>query len=437
MEISELYAIYKKYPSVTTDSRITPKDSIFFALKGENFNGNKFAEEALKQGCVYAVVDEWEGEPEPEPDSHIIKVADVLETLKKLANYHRKKLKIPVIGITGTNGKTTTKELIATILSKEFKVAYTQGNYNNHIGVPLTLLSMNKSHEIAVVEMGANHMLEIQQLCEIAEPNYGLITNIGKAHIEGFGSFENLVKTKKELYDYLRDNEGKVFVNKDNERLYQMSEGMDRILYGRNDPSLFASVSITESTPFLEFDWRFFDNSYRVKTQLVGEYNLDNALAAIAIGKFFGINAQLISSALEEYEPKNNRSQFERTEKNDLIIDAYNANPTSMQASLDFFVKIPTDLPKAVIIGEMKELGDFALPEHTELLAYLDKQIFDKVFLVGSIFAQLEEKISGKYMVFQTVEDLIKELENKPVIKYYMFLKGSRSVHLEKVIPYL
>ena len=435
MDIAELYTIYNKYPSVTTDSRNTPKDSIFFALRGENFNGNQFAEEALNKGCAYAIVDEWEGEPSI--DSHIIKVSDVLKTLAQLANYHRKKLKIPVIAITGTNGKTTTKELIATILSKEYKVAYTQGNLNNHIGVPLTLLSMNKSHEIAVVEMGANHMYEIKQLCEIAEPDYGLITNIGKAHLEGFGSFDNLVKTKKELYDFLNENKGKVFVNKDNDQLFEMTEGMDRILYGRNDPSLFASVTIAESTPFLEFDWRFFDKPYRVKTHLVGEYNLDNALAAIAIGKFFGVNAQRISNALEEYEPKNNRSQFERTEKNDLIIDAYNANPTSMKASLDFFIKIPSDMPKAVILGEMKELGELTVPEHLVMLMYLNEQKFDKIFLVGNVFIQLSESVSEKYQVFETVEDLIKELEDKPIIRHYIFLKGSRSIHLEKVIPYL
>lgn len=433
MEISELYKLYKKYPAVTTDSRICSKNSIFFALKGEKFNGNLFAEKALSDGCAYAVVDEWDGAP----NERIIQVNNVLETLQKLATYHRRKLKTPILAITGTNGKTTTKELIASTLSREYKIAYTQGNFNNHIGVPLTLLSMTKGHEMAVVEMGANHPGEIKILCDIAEPNYGLITNVGKAHLEGFGSFENIIKTKTELYDYIREHGGKVFVNKDNEYLYQNSEGMDRILYGKNDASLFASGNITDATPFLEFDWSFFDKTYRVKTHLVGEYNLDNALAAVAVGKFFGINAERISTALQEYEPKNNRSQFERTEKNDLIIDAYNANPTSMKASLEFFAKIPTSLPKVVILGEMKELGDVSDKEHAKMVNYLQQQSFQKVFLVGSVFPAMENVKTTEFVVFETVGELTEHLIQHPLSGYYVLLKGSHSVHLEKAVEFL
>ena len=231
-----------------------------------------------------------------------------MTTLQNLATYHREKLKIPIIAITGTNGKTTTKELIAIGLSREFKVAYTQGNFNNHIGVPLTLLTMNKTHEIGVIEMGANHLGEIKELCEIAKPNYGLITNVGKAHLEGFGSFENVIRAKCELYEYIRESKGKVFVNKDNPYLVDHSEGMDRILYGKNDPTLFASGNLVDATPFMEFDWNFFDRSFRVKTRLVGEYNFDNAISAVAVCKFFGINADRISAALEEYEPVNHLS---------------------------------------------------------------------------------------------------------------------------------
>lgn len=431
MEIAELYKIYKQYPYITTDSRACQKDSIFFALKGERFNGNIFAEESLKQGCSYAIVDEWDSE---ERNERIIVVENVLQTLQKLANYHRKKLKAPILGITGTNGKTTTKELIATTLSREFKVAYTQGNFNNHIGVPLTLLSMNKTHEIGIVEMGANHPGEIKALCEIAEPNYGLITNVGKAHLEGFGSFENVIKTKGELYDFIREHEGKVFVNKDNNYLYEMSEGMDRILYGKNDSSLFASVSIAEANPFLEFYWSFFDKAYRVKTNLVGEYNLDNVMAAVTVGKFFGINSDYISAALQEYEPKNNRSQFERTEKNDIIIDAYNANPTSMKASLDFFAKIPSSLPKVAILGEMKELGGTTEEEHTKMVTYLGQQPFQKVYLVGTVFKEMEQP---GFQVFETTDELIEELKQNPLSGSYILLKGSHSVHLERVIEYL
>jgi len=434
MEIADLYALFRNYPSVTTDSRMCSKDSIFFALKGERFNGNLFAEKALEAGCAYAVVDE---RPEDEPaNDRIIVVDNVLVTLQKLANFHRRKLKIPIIGITGTNGKTTTKELIAIALSREFKVAYTQGNFNNHIGVPLTLLSMNKSHEIGVIEMGASHPGDIKELCEIAEPNYGLITNVGKAHLEGFGSFENVIKTKGELYSYIRENDGKVFVNKDNQILYELSEGMDRILYGKNDPNLFASGAIANATPFLEFDWSFFDSSYRVKTSLVGEYNFDNAIAAVAVSKYFGINAERISAALEEYEPQNYRSQFKRTERNDLIIDAYNANPTSMKTSLEFFTSIPSSLPKMVILGEMKELGEISLEEHQKMIDFLQRQSYTRIYLVGGIFSEMMPA-DESYLFFEDVEALVKSLQEEPLTGYYILLKGSHSVHLEKVVDRL
>lgn len=444
MEIPALYDLYLKHPSVTTDSRNCPPNSLFFALKGERFDGNLFAANAIENGCAYAVTDRWD--PDKHSNPRIIVVENVLEALQKLANYHRRKLKIPIVGITGTNGKTTTKELAATILAQKFKVAYTQGNLNNHIGVPLTLLSMNKSHEIGVVEMGANHPGEIEELCAIVEPDFGLITNVGKAHLEGFGSFENVIRTKNELYDFIRKREGKVFVNKDNLHLYELSEGMDRILYGKNDVSLFASGDIAVANPFLEFTWSFFDKSFYVKTHLVGEYNLDNVLAAVAVGKYFGISADRISRALEEYEPKNNRSQFERTQRNDLIIDAYNANPTSMKASLEFFSKIPSDLPKAVVLGEMKELGPITREEHRNLLEFLCEQPFQKIYLVGESFNELlpcknlqEHSISKEQTCFyaRTVEELCEELQREPLSGYYILLKGSHSVHLEKSVPFL
>lgn len=432
METAALYQLFLQYPTITTDSRICPKDSIFFALKGEKFNGNMFAEKALESGCAYAVVDET---PEKVTDK-IIQVNDVLESLQQLANWHRKQLKIPIIGITGTNGKTTTKELIAVSLSKKFKVAYTQGNLNNHIGVPLTLLTMNKSHEIGVVEMGASRQGDIKELCAIAEPNYGVITNVGMAHMEGFGSIENLIDTKCELYDFIREKGGKVFVNINSQILYERSEGMDRILYGKNDPSLFASGMIANATPFLEFDWSFFDKQYRVKTSLVGEFNFDNAIAAVAVSKFFGINADKISAALEEYEPTNHRSQFKRTEKNDLIIDAYNANPTSMKASLKFFSSVPSSLPKMVILGEMKELGYSSEKEHEALVHFLQGQSFSKVYLVGPIFSKC---IDGdeRFRLFDNVEILKETLKTEPVDNHYILLKGSHSIHLEKAVENL
>lgn len=433
MNISELYSIFCNYPKVTTDSRMCIKDSIFFALKGDRFNGNLFAEEAIASGCAYAIVDEWD---EVEVNDRIIRVDNVLKTLQQLSNYHRKKLKIPIIGITGTNGKTTTKELISISLSREFKVASTQGNFNNHIGVPLTLLSMNKSHEIGVVEMGANHQGDIKELCEIVEPNYGIITNVGRAHLEGFGTFENVIKTKCELYDYLRENEGKVFVNQNNSILYDLSEGMDRILYGKNDPSLFASGTIANANPFLEFDWSFFDSSYRVKTRLVGEFNFDNAIAAVAVSKFFGINAERISSSLEEYEPTNYRSQFMRTAKNDLIIDTYNANPTSMKTSLDFFISIPSSMPKMAILGEMKELGEISESEHKKMITYLSDNSNMEIYLVGQIFNNMIVPDS-KYKFFESVVELNDFLVSNPIKGYYIFIKGSHSVQLDKVVEFL
>jgi UDP-N-acetylmuramoyl-tripeptide--D-alanyl-D-alanine ligase len=433
MKIPELHAIFLNYPVVTTDSRMCPKSSIFFALKGERFNGNLFAGEALKAGCAYAVVDEQVDGVE---DERIIRVDNVLTTLQNLATYHREKLKIPIIAITGTNGKTTTKELIAIGLTREFKVAYTQGNFNNHIGVPLTLLTMNRTHEIGVVEMGANHLGEIKELCEIAKPNYGLITNVGKAHLEGFGSFENVIRAKCELYEYIRESGGKVFVNKDNPYLVDHSEGMDRILYGKNDPTLFASGNLVDATPFMEFDWNFFDRSFRVKTRLVGEYNFDNAISAVAVCKFFGINADRISAALEEYEPVNHRSQFKRTARNDLIIDTYNANPTSMKASLEFFATVSTSMPKMVVIGEMKELGETTMEEHQRLLDFLAAQPIGKVILVGELFRKFP-LIKPYYEVYDKVEELIERLQKEPITRHYILLKGSHSVSLEKAIDYL
>jgi UDP-N-acetylmuramoyl-tripeptide--D-alanyl-D-alanine ligase len=435
MEINELYKIYKQSGSVTTDSRNCPRDAIFFALKGENFNGNDYAVNALENGCSYAIVDEWKEKAHP----RVIVVENALITLQKLANYHRKQLKIPIIGIAGSNGKTTTKELVATILTKKFRVIATQENYNNHIGVPLTLLSMNKTHEIGVVEMGAKRLLEIKELCEIVEPDYGLITNIGKDHLEFYNSVENVEKSNCELFDFVREHNGKVFVSKDNAILLERSEGMDRILYGRNDESLFVSGNIAKSNPFLEFTWNFFDHSFYVKTHLVGDYNLDNVLAAAAIGKFFGIQSEQISAALEEYEPKNNRSQFERTERNDLIIDAYNANPTSMSASLDSFSKIDSDLPKAVILGEMKEVGDVSNEEHREIIQYAINQQFEKIYLVGSEFKNLlsGDEAKANIYYFSNVDELCKELKKNPIDRHYILLKGSNSVNLTKCVEWL
>ena len=430
MLIPELYNIYKQHPVITTDSRVCPDGAMFFALKGPTFNGNKYAEEAVGKGCSYAVVDEWD-EHKARPE-YIIVVDDVLTVLQKLANHHRNQFKTPVIAITGTNGKTTTKELVAAVLSKEFKVLYTQGNFNNHIGVPLTLLSMTKEHEIAVIEMGASHRGDIKELCEIAAPNFGLITNIGVAHIEGFGSVENIVKTKTELFDYLEQNNGKAFVNSSLKDALSLLHKMDMNEYGIDNQSLFVSGSIISNYPYLEFEWQFFEKKHHVKTHLVGDYNMDNALAAITIGSFFGINSEFINDALEPYIPKNSRSQFEKTEKNTLIIDAYNANPTSMKAALDNFVNYPLS-PKALIIGEMRELGGVSQAEHQQLVDLIEAYSFTQVYLVGSSFKQL----STVYPIYDNVGDLIQKLTAHPLSDYCILIKGSNGVQLEKVVSFL
>ena len=430
MLIPKLYDIFKQHPVVTTDSRVCPKDSIFFALKGPTFNGNEFAEKALEKGCCYAVVDEWV--KDKPPSEHIILVDDVLTVLQQLATYHRKQFKTPVIAITGTNGKTTTKELVAAVLAKQFKVVCTQGNFNNHIGVPLTLLSMTKEHEIAVVEMGANHPGEIKELCEIAMPNYGLITNVGLAHLEGFGSFENIVKTKSELYQYLDQHEGKAFINVDLKPILNLTNQLEMYEYGKDDSSLFVSGSVISNYPYLEFDWHFFENRHRAKTNLVGGYNMDNALAAIAIGSFFGVNSTFINEAIESYTPKNSRSQFEKTANNSLIVDAYNANPTSMKAALDNFVDYPLS-PKALIIGEMKELGGVTQTEHQQLVNWIKAYAFTHVYLVGKAFRDVETD----FPVFENVGDLIQYFTTEPLKEHCILIKGSNSIQLDKVVPYL
>lgn len=428
MEISELYKIFKRYPEISTDTRNSPKDSIFFALKGANFNGNKYAQQAIDSGCSYAVVDEAEYATQP----NIILVNDTLETLQKLANHHRRQFKTPILAITGTNGKTTTKELITAVLSEEYKVLSTQGNLNNHIGVPLTLLRLKKEHEIAIIEMGANHIGEIKALMEIAEPNYGLITNIGHAHIEGFGSYANIVKAKGELYDYIRGTkDGKIFINYDNSLLREMAEGITSIYYGFKD-DLFVSGKVVSLRPYLEFAWKFGNKNHKIKTKLIGEYNLTNALAAITVGKYLGVKADLICKAIEAYEPTNNRSQLKETKKNMLIIDAYNANPTSMHAALENFDHMDVN-HKVLILGDMKELGPDTDMEHQKVADYISNHDFERVIFVGENFS----RIKTNYPRFTDLDGLKKYLIEHPIKDSYILLKGSRGMQLEKCVDFL
>lgn len=417
MNIEELYKIYLENPNITTDSRNCPEHSIFFGIKGERFDGTKFGDAALQNGAAYAVTE-----------------GDTLKTLQQLASYHIEQMKakgLKVIGITGTNGKTTTKELVSAVLQKKYNVLYTLGNFNNHLGVPLTLLRLRPEHQIAVVEMGANHPGEIKDLVNIVKPHFGLISSVGRAHLEGFGSFEGVIKTKGELYDFLRENGGKVFLNTKNEYLVPIAEGIDQIPYVEGD--------VIESNPFVKFRYQpetsetaetveNVETPETVQTQLIGNYNIVNLLAAVTVGKYFGVENADINAALSEYAPTNNRSQLMQTEKNTLIVDAYNANPTSMAAALDNFKTIAADKEKMVILGGMGELGPGSDEEHDKIRAKIAETGVQNVWLVG--------KQWGRYD-FDTVDDVIAHLQESPVKGKLILIKGSNSQKLFKLPEHL
>ncbi len=444
--------IYEKFlesSGVSIDSRNCPKDAMFVGIKGANFDGNLFVEKALELGCKYAITDNPEigvGNP------NIIHVEDSLKTLQDLACYHRCKFNIPVIGITGTNGKTTSKELISIVLSKEYNVLYTQGNLNNHIGVPLTLLRLNRSHNIAVVEMGANHPKEIEFLCKIARPNYGIITNVGKAHLEGFGSFEGVKKTKGELYDFIQSVDGKIFLHADNPHLCDMvnsgtstssvteiANALETIKYGESEEN-FVSGKIISCTPYINVSLNLNGNAsgenqtYEINTQLIGDYNLSNILSAACIGRYFGVMDEDIVAALSEYTPTNNRSQCTRTERNTLIVDAYNANPTSMEAAIKNFSNIQTAENKVLILGDMKELGEDSEAEHKKILALIQSLCFTQVYFVGSEFAKVA---GGEFACFENVESLAEYLTANPISDSTILIKGSNSTRLTKIVDSL
>lgn len=427
MSIIDLYDLFIHNPQITTDSRNCPKGSIFFALKGDKFDGNQYAGKALASGCVYAVIDN----PNYYIGERTILVDNVLKTLQQLAHHHRKVLGLPIIGITGTNGKTTTKELLAAVLSTKFNLLYTEGNFNNHIGVPLTLLRLTHDHEMAVIEMGASHPGDIKELVDIVHPNYGIITNVGRAHLEGFGSFEGVIRTKGELYDYIRRSKGKIFIKKENEYLQSIAKGIEQITYGNGDDA-FASGQVVSCDPFLVFNWKQQGKLHTVETHMIGSYNLDNVLAAVAVGRFFKIPAERISRAIAAYEPTNNRSQFKKTENNELIIDAYNANPSSMKVALDNFITMPVQ-PKAIILGDMRELGPTSDELHAEVVEQIKKGQFDKVFLCGEHFS----KVGKEFSPFATTEAMVEELRKQPLKGYHILIKGSHSMGLEKLADIL
>ena len=390
---------------VSTDTRNLPAGCVFFALHGERFDGNKFAQQALESGASLAVIDNPEVfaaySQSPIAHSRILLVEDTLLALQELARAWRRELGLPIIGITGTNGKTTTKELLATVLSTKYNLHYTQGNLNNQIGVPLTLLQITRAHEMAIVEMGASHPGDIKELVDIAEPNCGLITNVGRAHLEGFGSFEGVQQTKKELYDYLRAHQGFIFRNTDNLYLAKMAGDLQTIPY------------TTGKMP---------DG-----THLVGEYNAENVSAAICVGEHFGISPETALNAIRQYVPTNNRSQKMQTDNNQLIVDAYNANPTSMQAAINAFKG------DTYILGAMRELGEYSHLEHQNIVNMLAERKAETVFLVGEEYLQT----TSPYPVFENVAQLHKYLEEQPLKGKNILLKGSRSTQMEKLLDIL
>ncbi len=425
VQIEQLYTIFKLHPSIQTDTRKLQKGDIFFALKGPNFNGNLFAEQALDRGAAYVIVDE----PLKSNHNRIILMDNVLTTLQQLAKYHRDQLKIPVIAITGSNGKTTSKELIHAVLSSHFKTYTTQGNLNNHIGLPLTVLGIKKDDaEMAVLEMGANHQKEIQNYCAYALPTYGVITNCGKAHLEGFGGIEGVKKGKGELYDYLRKTDGTAFVNADLDYLMEMSSGLkNTILYGQHAGIVQGNVLLNE--PYLQVKITKGLAIEQINTQLVGDYNLPNILCAAAIGKHFGVPDEKIKSAIEAYDPSNSRSQLISRGTNQIILDAYNANPTSMKAAIENFAAIKGD-NKVLLLGGMMELGDESIAEHEALIKLIDQYKWHSVVLVGGDFA----KTSHSYLYFDNALQAKEWYTAQHFTHTHLLIKGSRSFKMETIL---
>lgn len=428
-QLFHIYNCYLDSTGISTDSRKIWSNCFFVALKGEAFNGNAFARQALEKGAKYALIDD----PGLPGDQRLLKVHDSLQVLHNLAALHRSRLKIPVLAITGTNGKTTTKELVTCVLSQKYKVVATEGNLNNHIGVPLTILRINPKDEFAVIEMGANHIGEIRQLCEIARPLFGLITNIGKAHLEGFGGLQGVIRAKSELYNFLEANDGFAFVNSDQELLMDLSSGIQRTLYGS---SSLADVQgkLVKEFPQLSVEWNYRTKRGKIDSRLYGSYNFSNILAAVAVGLKFEVEESRIRDSIFAYVPDNMRSQYKKTEKNTLYLDAYNANPSSMAEALKNFALIPGS-EKMIILGDMLELGAESEKEHHEILELAASLMFKRVILVGSEFQKAARNF--KWLKFNHAEDVVEWLRTNDLTDYAILIKGSRGIHLEKLIPFL
>ena len=418
MKIKEIYALFQQHSTICTDSRKITNGAMFISLRGENYNGNKYALKAIQDGCSYAIVDE----KKYHIHKNTILVNNALKTLQDLATYHRNQLNIPLIGITGSNGKTTSKELINAILNSELNCYATKGNLNNHIGVPLSILEINKKHEIAVIEMGANHQKEIDFLCNIAQPTFGVITNIGSAHLEGFGSLQGVIDTKKELYEFINNNKGHLFVNAGDELLLSLSKGISQITYGKLG-DVFGLI--TDITPLLSIKY----NNEIINSHLIGDFQFDNILLAICIGNYFNVSTQNIKRSIENYIPTNNRSQLVKTKKNTLILDAYNANPSSMKAMLNSFANQQYK-DKLCILGDMLELGEESNKEHLEIITLTNELELDCIF-VGEIFHSLTKNS------FKNKQELVKHIQGNNIHTRTILLKGSRGIGLEQLIKNL
>lgn len=424
MTIEELHALFLEHPTISTDTRRITENCLFFALKGPNFDGNAFAEEALKKGAAYAIIDE---EPSRTSDKMIL-FQDVLKTLQELATYHRGQCKAKVLSLTGSNGKTTTKELINAVLSKKYKTIATQGNLNNHIGVPLTLLSIQEDTEIAIVEMGANHKKEIKSLTHIAQPDFGYITNFGKAHLEGFGGIDGVIQAKSELYDYLTSHDKYVFFNADDAiQKEKLATYTKKIGFSTGDHQYY-NIKFLGAAPYVSIEVE----GAQINTQLVGKYNFPNCCAAILMGKYFNVPLEDIKTAIETYQPKNNRSQILSKNGFNIILDAYNANPTSMKAALENF-NLMDGRPKTIILGDMFELGKTAGEEHQSIVNLIEELNFDTVYLVGENFFGTKTP----FKKFKSFEDLKIHLEQLPLEKGTLLIKGSRGMALERILDIL
>jgi UDP-N-acetylmuramoyl-tripeptide--D-alanyl-D-alanine ligase len=420
MSIIELYNIFKQYPTICTDSRNIISNSLFFSLKGEKFNGNKFAKKAIQKGSKYAIIDEKEYE-----SKNCILVNDVKETLQKLATIHREHLNIPIIGVTGTNGKTTTKELINIVLSTQYNCFCTKGNLNNQIGLPLSILSITDKHEIAIIEMGASEIEEIKTLSEIAKPNTGIITNIGRAHLEGFRSFKGVITAKTELYKFIQNTDGLLFVNSEDKLLLKESKGIKQISYGSDEKSDYKAI-LTSKFPFLYLT----KNNTIIKSKLIGNFQFDNILAACVIGDYYNVSLENMKNAIEGYTPKNNRTEIVTTESNDIILDAYNANPSSMESMISSFSELEK-VSKLCILGEMRELGEHSEKEHQLLVKIMSELKIETIF-IGEEFCKILDKNSYKNTLEFMKNKGEYNLKNRTIL-----IKGSRGIKLEELIKYL